>query len=648
VVRDPQTFEELFRSAQSEAVSAFGDGRMFVEAMVQGGRHIEVQIIGDQHGHIVAVGCRDCSVQRRHQKVIEEAPPPRLPELMIRALKESAVSLAKEVDYVGAGTVEFLVKDADFFFLEMNPRLQVEHGITEEITGVDLVQLQIRVARGEVLPQLQFKERGHSIEVRVCAEDPDAGFLPAPGRIARFDPALGPRLRIDTGVASESTVPAAFDSLIAKVIASGDTREEARARLVVALRDFDLVIEGGATNKGYLIELLETDAFKEGGLDTTWLDRWNERRVRERLFAAEALILASILSYRTGREAIRRNFYADPGNITQDKVPATAGLEFDLTYHGKPYRVRVFASGVSRYRVHFGGRVVGARLSVSGGHAARLVVGGQDLRVLYDMTDAHIRLEVEGRVHVFGRQMAGQVLANAPSMVVSLNVKVGDKVKASDMLGLLEAMKMEIGFDAPVGGTVTEIRVRKGQQVAAGDVILVIDPASNDEQGAEDERLLELPLVPDPLSLLFRMAGEALGEPDLVAAAAASPEERERAMGALAEDIRRIVLGYDANPPRVEKLIALLEAPIPEGLPKAFLEQLSEVRSLLTVSADLDRLFSRSTRQRLGSGELDQLSNSALMRLFVRRMRAGGAGWAERFLVVLRQALSHYYDVPSL
>src|SRR5690606_29688397 len=204
------------------------------------------------HGTVLALGCRDCSVQRRHQKVLEEAPPVGLPPLMFQALREAAVSLAREVDYTGAGTVEFLVQGADYFFLEMNPRLQVEHGITEEITGTDLVQMQIRIARGEALPTQAPRERGFAIEARVCAEDPDAGFLPAPGRIARFDPALGPRLRIDTGVASESTVPAAFDSLIAKVIARGDTREEARARLITALRDFDLVIEGGATNKGYL------------------------------------------------------------------------------------------------------------------------------------------------------------------------------------------------------------------------------------------------------------------------------------------------------------------------------------------------------------------------------------------------------------
>ncbi len=648
VVREPDKFEEAFRSAQSEAISAFGDGRMFVEAMVQGGRHIEVQIIADRHGTVLALGCRDCSVQRRHQKVIEEAPPTALPELMIRALKESAIALAKQVDYVGAGTVEFLVQEADYFFLEMNPRLQVEHGITEEITGTDLVQLQIRVARGERLPEEGYRERGHAIEVRVCAEDPDAGFLPAPGRIARFDPALGPRLRIDTGVASESTVPAAFDSLIAKVIASGDTREEARARLVVALRDFDLVIEGGATNKGYLLELLDTDPIKRGGVDTTWLDRYNDGRARSRDFAAEALLLSAVLSYRAARGALRNNFYVDSGNITQDNVPPSSGLEFDLNYQGKSYRVHVFASGSARYRVHLDGKVVGVRLAVSGANAARLLVGGQDLRVLYDVTDANIRVEVEGTVHQFGRQTAGQVRANAPSMVVALNVEVGSKVKAGDMLGLLEAMKMEIGFDAPVGGTVTEVRVVKGQQVAAGDVILVIDPASEEEGGASGAATVELPTVKDPLALLFEADGDALGAPDLVSAATASEADRADAMAAIGEEIRRIVLGFDVFAPRGEKLISLLEAPIPEGLPSEFREQLAGVGDHLSAFADIDLLFTRSTRRRLGSGELDALSNNALFRIFVRRIRTGGAGLPERFLEVLEQALSHYEQVQGL
>jgi acetyl/propionyl-CoA carboxylase alpha subunit/acetyl-CoA carboxylase carboxyltransferase component len=642
VVREESQLGELFRSASAEARGAFGDDRLFMEKMVQGGRHIEVQIVADEHGAVVALGCRDCSVQRRHQKVLEEAPPVGLPPLMIRALKESAAGLAREAGYVGAGTVEFLVQGADYYFLEMNPRLQVEHGITEEITGTDLVQLQIRIARGEHLPNLDMPERGFAIEARVCAEDPDAGFLPAPGRIGRFDPALGPRLRIDTGVAPGASVPADFDSLIAKVIASGDTREEARARLVCALRDFDLVIEGGSTNKSFLLELLETEAYRSGETDTGWLDRYNEKRTPVRQYAAEALVLAAILSYQKIREQIRANFFADSGNITHDKIPASIGMDIDLSYQGTQPRVHVYASGQSQYRVHLDDRAVAAQLSVSGSHAARLKIAGQDLRVLYDISDASIRVEVEGRVHRFGRQTAGRVQAATPSMVVAIHVKEGQHVEAGQALGLLEAMKMEIRFDAPISGTIVEVCARRGQQLRAGEVILVIDPAAASSSGKNllaDS--LHLPEERDPLAVLFVDDDRTpLTVPDLAAASQADPDRLSAAMFAVRDEVRRIVLGYDAAGQRVASLVALLEAPLPKDLPPAFLAQLAEVRHELVVFADIERLFAtrRLTRDQ---GEL-QPSNNAQMRTFVRRMRAGGAGIDESFLVKLKAALAHY------
>ena len=641
VVRSPEALGAAFHSALSEAIQAFGDGRLFIEQLVEGRRHIEVQIVADQHGNIVALGCRDCSVQRRHQKVIEEAPPAGLSPLMIHMLKDAAVRLAHEVCYHGVGTVEFLVSDPEYAFLEMNPRLQVEHGITEEITGTDLVQLQIRIARGERLPTLVYPERGFAIEARVCAEDPDQGFLPTPGRVARFDPALGPQLRIDTGVSVGSTVPAHFDSLITKVIASGDSREEACARLVCALRDFDLVIAGGATNKGYLLELLETEEFKRGGVHTGWLDQWHEQRAIWRPYAAEAFVLAAILSYQKARDVMRTLFYADAGNITQEKIPASVGQDVDLTFAGRQYRARVFASGSWRYRVDMDGHVVSAQLSVSGVHAARLCIGGRDLRVLHDLTDTHIRVEIEGVVHKFGRQTAGQVRAVVPSLVVAVFVKVGDRIEAGQSLGVLEAMKMEIGFDAPVSGIVTEVYIRKGQQVAPGDRMIVIDAASKEAAWAANTNGMQLPDAPDPLRVLFRHnKGDKLSEPDLMQAAHTDTEVRSLAMGALNDEIRYIVLGYDTFQKRVDSLIEFLEAPIVEGLPEDFLAQLAELRSQLTVFADVENLFTR-LRGSSARGELDQ-SNHARLRTFVRRMRAAGAGLPAKFLEELRRALSHY------
>jgi acetyl/propionyl-CoA carboxylase alpha subunit len=462
-----------FRSASSEAKSAFGDGRLFVEQKVTGGRHIEVQIAGDVHGNVLAVGCRDCSVQRRHQKVLEEAPPPGLAAGLREAIEAAARKVAERVGYVGVGTVEFLVSGSHYFFLEMNPRLQVEHGITEELTGLDLVQIQIRIARGESLANITLREHGWAIEARVCAEDPDQGFLPAPGRIARFDPALGPRIRVDTGYVQGSTVPAAFDSLIAKVIATGADREEARARLASALDDFDLVVEGGATNKGWLSEILDCADYRKGAVDTTWLDRFALTRERDDSLAAPALVAAGILAYQAARARARLNFYSEAA-FAMDRVPVSSGQQIDLGFGGDQYRLDVFAIGAWRYRVHLDGAALTATLREEGEHTARLELGERIYRVAYDVGEAGLRVELEGRAFRFGSQSAGQVRAAAPAMVVAVHVQPGDSVSAGQVIGLLEAMKMEVAFEAPVSGVVTEVLARKGAKVAAGDVLLVI------------------------------------------------------------------------------------------------------------------------------------------------------------------------------
>ncbi|MCH2169366.1 ATP-grasp domain-containing protein [Myxococcota bacterium] len=646
MVDEPDQITEAFRSASNEAESAFGDSRLFIEKKVSGGRHIEVQIVADLHGNTIALGCRDCSVQRRHQKVIEEAPPPGLSADLQSKLCDAAVQIAKEVGYSNVGTVEFLVRSNDFYFLEMNPRLQVEHGITEAITGADLVHLQIRVARGESLEGLQFHERGVAIEGRVCAEDPDAGYLPSPGRIARFEPALDPRVRIDSGVTTGSTIPSAFDSLIAKVISTGPNREEARARLSCALRDFDLIIEGGATNKGFLLDILESDDFRTGGVDTTWLDRFDSERTSGQILGLEALIAASILTYQTTRHSARLNFYADTANISASSVPTSRGQVIDLTYGAEQYQLQVFAVGAWRYRVHLDDRVAGVTLREEGQNAARLMIEGRSLRILHDVTDVGLRIEVEGHPHRFGLQTIGQVRASTPAMVVTVHVKAGDSVEAGQTLGVLEAMKMEIGFDSPIAGVVKEVRALKGQQVAAGDVLVVIDPGNDDVSAAAKANRLMLPDLADPLQPLFTVgANGKLGAPDLVNADHANPEVRRNALDAVREEVRRVLLGYDANPERAEQLAAFLDAPVEEGLSEEFLWELAEIRNEIVLFANLEQLFIRAPRASI-SGELGP-SNDARLRMFVRRLRAGGAGLPEEFLGLVRTALT-YYGIDSL
>ena len=640
-VSNEEDLEDAFNSAKSEAESAFGDGRLFLESAVQGGRHIEVQVLADKFGNTFSLGCRDCSVQRRFQKVLEESPPPNLSQDLMETLQHDAIRIASEVGYESAGTVEFLVGPEEYYFLEMNPRLQVEHGITEAVTGLDLVELQICVARNENLSGLKINSLGHAFEARVCAEDPDSGFLPAPGKIARFDPALGPRIRIDTGVSPGASVPEAFDSLIAKVITTGIDREDARARLLSALSDFDLVIEGGATNKGYLLGVLSDTEYIQGGVDVGWLDRRSEQRTGQGLHASPALIAAAVLAYQRDRKLARLNFYADPSNINPANVPKSEGQEIDLSYKGEQYRLDVFAIGSWRYRVYLDDQVVAVSLTEQGGHRAQLTLNGEELPILYDSTEAGIRVEVEGQPHQFGWQTLGQVRAATPAMVIAVNVAVGDRVEAGHPLGILEAMKMEIGFDAPVAGVVTELEVRAGQQVKAGDVLIVIDPAGDEDLSETSERLV-LPAYEDPLAPLFRSnkEGGAFGLPDLSEADASAPEDRRSAVSAVREEIRRLILGFDVHPQRAESLIEFLESPLDASLSSQFISELAPAAIELRVAADVEQLFIRSPRASV-SGELGP-SNSARMRMFVRRLRAGGAGIASEFLELVSTALAHY------
>ena len=605
VVGSPQELEEALRSAGAEARSAFGDGRLFLEQRVVAGRHVEVQIVGDVHGHVLALGCRDCTVQRRHQKLIEEAPPFGLADALSKEIEEAAVRLASQVRYRGVGTVEFLVVADRYFFLEVNPRLQVEHGVTESLTGIDLVELQIRIGRGEDIGGLAIREQGAAIEARVCAEDPTRDFAPAPGTVARFDPPLGAGVRIDTGVVAGSQIAPDFDSLIAKVIATGRTREEARARLVYELRDFELVVAGGATNKSFLIDVLESDDFRRARIDTGWLDRRGRERRAAAPFAAQALAAAAILLYQAQRRTARINFFADAAHASAARAPASLGQDIDLTYEGQAYRVRVLALGSWRYRLALDGAPLNASLQEHGSHGARLVIGDRELRVLHDLGDGAVRVEVDGIAHRFARQAAGTVAAGSPAVVVAIHVRPGDRVDAGQPLGVLEAMKMEIAFRAPLAGRVVEVKARKGQQVAAGEALVVVEPEGTAAAAGAGDRLR---LESDPDALDGR--GESLGR-----------------------EIRGMFLGYDCDPQRAARLAATLESPLEP-------EVAAELRHEIGVFADVERLFLRVPRP-TPSGEIGP-SNEAQLRSYLRRMRAGGAGIAEEFLALVERALRRY------
>ena len=272
VSRDPDDFIRAFGLARQEALGAFGNGDVYVEKYLERPRHIEFQILGDKHGHVIHLGERDCSVQRRHQKLIEEAPSPAMTPDLRKRMGEAAVAGAKAIDYVGAGTIEMLLENGEFFFMEMNTRIQVEHPVTEMLTGVDLVKEQIRVAAGEPLSVRELPPlRGHVIECRVNAEDPARNFQPSPGNITVFHPPGGPGVRLDTHAYAGYRVPPYYDSMIAKVICQGRDRPEALRRMQMALESF--IIEGVTTTIPFLAKVMQNDRFRAGDVDTKFLER---------------------------------------------------------------------------------------------------------------------------------------------------------------------------------------------------------------------------------------------------------------------------------------------------------------------------------------------------------------------------------------
>ncbi|MBE3073362.1 MAG: ATP-grasp domain-containing protein, partial [Actinobacteria bacterium] len=341
VVTSDDELTDAFERTRDEAARAFGNGVVFLERLVTGARHVEVQVIADGQGTAWALGVRDCSVQRRNQKVIEESASPVLDEEQVNDLKASAERLALAVDYCGAATVEFLYHPGErtFAFLEVNTRLQVEHSITELTTGFDLVKGQLHVASGGRLKGERPIEMGHAVEARLNAEDPDRDFAPSPGRIVLLKLPSGPGIRVDTGVGHGDLIPADFDSMIAKVIAYGRTREEACSRLRRALADTTVLIEGGTTNKSFLLDLLDQPEIIDGSADTGWIDRVrNQGRLQPERYAGVALVAAAIEAYEEQEQAERLHFLTT-AHGGRPQARHEVGRAIDLKLRGTAHRV---------------------------------------------------------------------------------------------------------------------------------------------------------------------------------------------------------------------------------------------------------------------------------------------------------------------
>ena len=492
VVEKSEDFAAALASCQREAINSFGSDAVLIEKYVQRPRHIEIQVFGDTQGNCVYLFERDCSVQRRHQKVLEEAPAPGMTEALRSQMGAAAVAAAKAVNYVGAGTVEFIVEQTaydqpesmKFFFMEMNTRLQVEHPVTEAITGLDLVEWQLRVASGEPLPlqQSEIRMTGHAIEARICAENPDNNFLPATGTLQVYRKPQATSFergttRIDDGVREGDTISPFYDSMVAKLIVHGDTREQALARLDTALAQTHIV--GLNTNVQFLRHVVRSQAFATAQLDTALIQRESAVLFKQDpvgLQVAAAAVMANALRSEAAAQG------ADPFSRRDGwQSHGTTRRRFELEYDGQPVRA------VLTY---------GPQLLLQVGEGAesalQFTAQGDGLWVQFNGQRIHSTVHAQGEVrHVFTPQGAtrislldplahageaaqegGRLTAPMPGKVVSFAVKAGDKVKAGQALAVMEAMKMEHTISAPQDGTVAELLYAPGDQVTEGAELL--------------------------------------------------------------------------------------------------------------------------------------------------------------------------------
>src|SRR6476620_7068746 len=495
---------DAYERTRDEAQRAVGSGVVFLERLVTGARHVEVQVIADGQGTAWAVGVRDCSVQRRNQKVIEESASPVLSAEQVDELKASAERLAVAVGYAGAGTVEFLYHPGEkfFAFLEVNTRLQVEHPITEVTTDIDLVKAQIHVAAGGRLEGERPTESGHAVEARLNAEDPDRDFAPSPGRIALLNLPAGPGIRVDTGVGEGDSIPADFESMIAKIIAYGRTRDEALARLRRAMAETTVVIEGGATNKSFILELLDQPEVLDGSADTGWIDRdRGEGRLVSHRHSGVALVAAGIEGYED-EEGLERTRLLETARGGRPQVQHRTGRAIDLKLRGTAYKVTVARTGPHLFRVTVASgdteQTVDVDLDRIDEYTSRLTIGERTHRLVTASHGPVQLVEVDGVTHRVSRDEGGVLRSPAPALVVATPVAVGDEVAAGAPVLVLESMKMETVLPAPFAGRVKELLVSAGSQVETGTPLVRLEPLGDADEaadaGAADEAIdLDLP-----------------------------------------------------------------------------------------------------------------------------------------------------------
>jgi len=620
---------EAYERTRMEAERAFGSGVVFLERLVTGARHVEVQVIADGQGTAWALGVRDCSVQRRNQKVIEESSSPVLTDGQVSDLKAAAERLALAVGYRGAGTVEFLYHPGDkrFSFLEVNTRLQVEHPVTELTTGMDLVKAQLHVATGGRLAGRPPAEAGHAIEARLNAEDPDRDFAPSPGRIVRLDLPSGPGVRVDTGVSEGDTIPADFDSMIAKIIAYGRDRDEALGRLRRAMAETTVIIAGGATNKSFVLDLLDQPEVIDATADTGWIDRVRaEGRLVAQRGSAVALAAAAIEAYEDAEDLARQRLLAS-AHGGRPQVQLDTGRPVELKLRGVGYQVQVGRVAPHRFRVAIAAgqgtpHPADVELERFDEFAGQAVVNGQRFRLVTSSHGPTHLVEVDGVAHRVSRDEGGVVRAPAPALVVATPLAVGAEVEAGAPVLVLESMKMETVLRAPFRARLRECQVKVGSLVEAGAPLLRLEPlgdGGNGEASAEAasaEVEIDLPAVPD--------GGTAA----------------ERAAAGL-RDLHGLLLGYDAGPDDLRQVLAGYTAARPEAghLGDGLLA--GEIK-LLELFADLSELTRNRPAGPDAAADTQVHSPREYFHTYLQSLDVERAGLPEAFQQRLQRLLRHY------
>ena len=618
IVRAADELEDAFLRTRAEAERTFADPVVFLERLVEGGRHVEVQVMADAHGTVWTPGVRDCSVQRRNQKLIEESSSPALRPEQDADLRAAAAALASAAGYVGAGTVEFLYEPQEevFTFLEVNTRLQVEHPVTEATTGLDLVKLQLHVAEGGALLGAPPAEYGHAVEARLNAEDAEQDFAPSPGTVELLRLPTGPGVRVDTGIAVGDVIPPDYDSMVAKVIAWGRDRAEALARLRVALRETTVVLRGGTTTKAFLLELLDRPEVVAGTADTAWLDRVGAGAPAGTRHADAALLSVAVQVY-DAEEAAERSAFLASARGGRPRASHDLGRAVELGCRGQVYRLGVAQTRRGRYRVELDGRAVEVEVDRRSPLESQLTLGSERLTVVAVHAQTSHLVEVEGTSHRVVQDEAGVLRAPAPAVVVGLRTAVGEDVIAGQPLVVLESRKMETPVRAPYAGRVRELLVQVNAQVDAGGALLRLDRVADGAEVVAGERVV----LPDTRD-------------------AADPDPRSTALGVLSA-LEALLLGYDVSAAEGVRLVADYDRARRE-LPAGDGELLAGELAVLTTFADLCELSRNRPTSDEEAADEQVHSPREHFHAYLHSLDAEREGLSVGFRARLARALRHY------